>query len=127
MLLQVFALLIILSLEATFGLPLFFVYLAYRLFAHRNDLLILVVLFVIAFSLAIFYSLSWPLVSLLLLLFHVANSFASDSIGLKLLIFIIFNVSFFFLADLNINYFYLVQMTVFAWYFYRTNFKQYAR
>jgi len=119
-------LLIILSLESTIGLPIFFLYLSYSLISRRSDKFALLALIVIAFFLAIFYSLSWPLLTFLLLIFHLASKKFADKLFWESFIFVCLNLLIFKLGNLQLNYFYLVHLPVFFFYFYKSNFKKYA-
>lgn len=127
MILNIILLLIILSLESTIGLPVFFIFLSYKLISHRQERLQIVALFMMALLLAIFYSLSWSLLSLLIFVFHLVwqRSNVNQPL-LKLFGFLLLNLFIFFLANLQLNYFYLMHLPVFIIYFYKTSFKKYA-
>ncbi len=127
MILNSVLLLIILSIEATFGLPIFFIYLSYRLIARRQEKILIPALFAIALFLAIFYSLSWPLLTLLLLIFHSSwQKFAKDRIIWKLMSFGLLNLAIFILGKLQLNFFYFFHLLIFGFYFYKANLKHYA-
>ena len=127
MILNSVLLLIILSIEATFGLPIFFVYLSYRLIARRQGKILIPALFVIALLLAIFYSLSWPFLTLLLFLFNFSwQKFAKDKVFWKLISFIALNFIIFILAKIQLNFFYFFHLLIFGFYFYKANLKHYA-
>lgn len=111
---------LILSLEATVGLPLFAFYLSYRLISRRRAEFALPALLIIAFFLAIFYSVSWPLLALLLLIFHLM-----PSVTWQTLAFVLFNILLLRIANLRFNYFYLFHWSIFLLYVYQSNFKNY--
>jgi len=120
-------LLIILSIEATIGLPIFFIYLSYQVIARRQEKILIFSLFIMALFLAIFYSLSWPFLTLLLLFFHFFwQQFAKDKILWKLISFIFLNTMIFIFGKLHLNLFYLLHLLIFVYYFYKTNLKHYA-
>lgn len=125
MIIYIFLLVVVLSLEATIGLPIFFLYLSYRLISRRSDRYIFLSLFLMALLLAIFYSLSWPVVILLLLFFHILNQKLLGKPLFGLFLFIVLNLFIFKLANLQLNYFYLIQLPFFLFYFYKINFKKY--
>lgn len=120
------ALIIILSLEATLGLPIFFLYLSYNLISRRRNQSILFFLFLTSFVLAIFYAVSWPVLASLLIIFHYFSQKNHDKPLLNLLLFFIFNLSFFYLAKLQFSYFYLLHFLFFLFYLYRSKFRNYA-
>lgn len=119
-------LIIILSLEATVGLPVFFFYLSYKLISRRREQSTLFFLFIVALALAIFYTVSWPVLAFLLLVFHWLSQKNPDKPLLRLVFFFTFNFTFFYLAKLQLNYFYLLHFLAFLFYFYRTKLKNYA-
>ena len=119
-------LIIILSLEATIGLPIFFFYLSYQLISRRQEKSILFLLFILALALAIFYTVSWPVLALLLLIFHWLCQKMPDKPLLKFLFFVSFNLIFFHLANLHLNAFYFLHCLAFLFYFYRSKLKNYA-
>lgn len=117
---------LILGLESTIGLPLFTVYLAYRFFAARSNFFVLSAVFVISLFLALFYSLSWPMVTLFFLLLHFFSQRVAKNLPLSFSAFALFNLFIFLFARLQLNYFYVVHLSIFFWYFYIINFKKYA-
>ena len=119
-------LIIVLSLESVIGLPLFFLYLSYRLVNRRSNEFVLVALFVMAFLLAIFYSLSWPILALLLVLYFFFSQKFSGQKFLQICLFVLLNLSIFLMARIQFNYFYLTDLVAFLLYFYLANFKKYA-
>lgn len=119
-------LIIILSLEATVGLPVFFFYLSYKLISRRREQSTLFFLFIVALALAIFYTVSWPVLAFLLLVFHWLSQKNPDKPLLRLVFFFTFNFIFFYLAKLQLNYFYFLHFLAFLFYFYRTKLKNYA-
>ncbi len=127
MILYILLLLVILSIEATIGLPIFFIYLSYQLVARRQEKVTISALFVLALFLAIFYSLSWPFLTLLVLFFHFFwQRFAKDRIIWKLVSFGLLNLIIFILGKLQFNFFYFFHLLIFGYYFYKTNLKHYA-
>ena len=126
MVINILLLLIVLSLESTIGLPVFFLYLAYGLISRRSDKFILLALIITAFFLAIFYSFSWPLLAFFLLIFHLASQKFASNLFLELFLFICLNLLIFKIGQLQLNYFYLVHLPAFLFYFYKSNFKKYA-
>jgi len=127
MILNIILLLIVLSLESTIGLPIFFVYLTYRLISRRKEREQVIALFVMSLLLAIFYSISWPLLSLLVFIFHLAwQKFTNSKPFGKLLVFVLFNLLIFAFGRLQLNYFYIIHFLAFLFYFYKANFKNYA-
>lgn len=126
MILYLLLLFFILGLESTIGLPLFSIYLAYKFIVSRNNLFVLSAIFVISLFLALFYSLSWPILALVFLLFHFFNQKFAKNLLLGFLSFILFNLFIFIFAKLQLNYFYLLHLPIFLLYFYRVNFKKYA-
>jgi hypothetical protein len=126
MLIQIFLLLVTLSLEATIGLPLFFLYFTYRIINLSSDRFVLPGLWLMAFLLAIFYSLSWPVMGFLLLIFHLIWQAISSKPAAQLASFIALCFAIFYLADLQLNYFYLVHLGAFLLYFYKAKFRNYA-
>ena len=125
MIINIFFILVVLSLESTVALPIFSLYLFYNLIKRRSEKFILSSLFIASFFLAIFYSLSWPVLSLLLLIFHLIDQ-KFNLVLLRFFLFIVFNLLIFQMAKLQLNYFYLVQLPAFLIYFYKANFKKYA-
>ena len=126
MIINAIFLLIILSLESTIGLPVFFLYLSYSLISRRSDKFALLALIMTALFLAIFYSLSWPLLAFFLLIFHLISQKFANKIFLELFVFVCLNLLIFKLGNLQLNYFYLVHLPAFLFYFYKSNFKKYA-
>lgn len=127
MILNIFLLLIVLSVEATIGLPVFFIYLSYQLIIRRKEKIKISALFVISLLLAIFYSLSWPWIALLGFIFYLIwQELPETKIFWKLLSFVVFNLAIFILGRLQFNYFYFFHILGFAFYFYKANFKNYA-
>jgi len=127
MILHIILLLLVLSLEATIGLPIFFIYLSYKLISHRQEQFKILALFVISLLLAIFYSLSWPLLALLVFVFHLIwQNLISPNFLWKVLSFALFNLAIFVVGKLQFNYFYFIHIVIFAFYFYKTNLKHYA-
>ncbi len=119
-------LMVILSLEATVGLPIFFIYLAYSFLSRRHKNTILWYLFLLSLLLTVFYSISWSITSLLLLVFHFSNQELLAKPFLRLLILFLLNFLIFILANLHLNYFYLIHLPLFLFYFYKANFRNYA-
>lgn len=119
-------LIIILSLEATVGLPIFFLYISYKLINHRRNQSLIFLLFLIAFALAIFYTVSWPVIAGLLLILHYFAQRYHDKPLLNLLLFFIFNTIFFHLSKLQLNYFHFFHFLAFLFYVYKTKLKNYA-
>ncbi len=119
-------LIIVLSFESVIGLPLFFLYLSYKLVSRRSNEFVLVALFVMALLLAIFYSLSWPVLALLLVLHHLLSQKFSGQKLVQVGLFILLNSSIFLMARIQLNYFYLADLLAFLLYFYLANFKKYA-
>lgn len=119
-------LIIILSFESVVGLPLFFLYLSYKLISRRSNEFVLVALFVMALLLAIFYSLSWPILALMLVLYHLFSQKFSGQKLLQIGLFVLVNLSIFLMARIQLNYFYLANLLAFLLYFYFANFKKYA-
>lgn len=119
-------LLIVLSLESTIGLPIFFLYLSYSLISRRSDKFAVLALIVTALFLAIFYNLSWPLLAFFLLIFHILSRKFADKLFFASFLFVCLNLLIFKLGKLQLNYFYLVQLPIFIFYFYKNNFKKYA-
>jgi hypothetical protein len=119
-------LIIVLSFESVTGLPLFFLYLSYKLVSRRSNEFVLIALFVMALLLAIFYSLSWPVLALLLVLYHLLSQKFFGQKLLQVCLFILLNLSIFFMARIQLNYFYLADLVSFLLYFYLANFKKYA-
>jgi len=126
MLIYIFLLLIILSLEATIGLPIFFLYLSYNFISRRGQKFLLSALFVMAFVLSIFYSLSWPMMAFLLLFFHLFYQKLVGKIFWQFLLFCLLNLIIAKMANLQFNFFYLFHLPAFLFYFYKVNFKNYA-
>ncbi len=124
MLINILWLIILLSFEATLGLPLFFLYLASQLLDRHGERVALFGCFALGLLLSIFYGVSWPLVSVTLLVWYVAKTFLVDRHLWLLLLYVAWQASFFFLADLNWHYFYLVHVAVFTWYFFRKNLRK---
>ena len=119
-------LIIVLSFESVLGLPLFFLYLSYKLVKRRSNEFVLVALFVMALLLAIFYSLSWPVLALLLVSYHLLSQKYSGQKLLQVSLFVLLNLSIFLMARIQLNYFYLADLLAFLLYFYLANFKKYA-
>lgn len=126
MLIQLLFLLFILGLEASFGLPVFFLYLSYKLVNRRKINFILFFIFFTSFFLAIFYSISWPVLAFLFLIFLFFHQKLSEKPVLQSILFLLLNLIIFNMANLQLNYFYLFHLTVFVFYFYKANFKKYA-
>lgn len=127
MILNIALLLVLLSFESTIGLPIFFLYLSHRVINRYKAQEQVFGLFIMAFFLAIFYALSWSLLSLLIFVFHLIwHSLTKAKFFLKLLSFILLNLAIFLIGRLQLNYFYLIHLLAFAWYFYKTNLKNYA-
>ena len=126
MIINIFLLLLVLSLESAVGVPIFFLYLSYKLISRRSDKFILFALFLTAFLLAIFYSLSWPILIFMLLLFHISYQKLSGKPFIQFFLFLLLNLLIFKIANLQLNYFYLLHLPVFLIYFYKANFKNYA-
>lgn len=127
MIINVLLLSVLLSLEATVGLPVFFIYLAHKLISRRRTQELVFGLFIMAFFLAIFYSLSWPLMVLLLFIFHLVwEKLPANKFFGKLFSFVLLNLAIFILGRLQLNYFYLIHVLLFVLYFYKANFKHYA-
>jgi hypothetical protein len=125
MLINLIILLVILSLEATIGLPIFSLYLSYNLMSHCGNKFVLSMLFAMAFILSIFYSVSWPMMTLLLLIFHIYYQQTLKKPAAQILVFILLNLLIFKLAKLQFDYFYFVHWSAFLFYFYKTSFKNY--
>ena len=119
-------LVIVLSLESVIGLPLFFLYLSYKLVRRRSNEFVLVALFVMAILLAVFYSLSWPVLAFLLVLYHLLSQKFYGQKLVQVCLFVLLNLSIFFMARIQLNYFYLADLVAFLLYFYLANFKKYA-
>lgn len=127
MILNIVLLLILLSFESTIGLPIFFIHLSHKVISRYKVNKQVTGLFIMAFFLAIFYSLSWPLLALLVFTFHLIwQKLPRSKFFWKLLAFVLLNMLIFFLGNLQQNYFYLIHFLVFAWYFYKTQLKNYA-
>lgn len=127
MILNIILLLVLLSLESTVGLPIFFIYLSYKLVSRRSKQEQIFGLLIMAFCLAIFYSLPWPLMALLIFIFHFPwQNLSTKKFILKSLSLILLNLAIFLLGNLQLNYFYLIHFLVFALYFYKTKLKHYA-
>lgn len=127
MILNIILLLVLLSFESTIGLPIFFLYLSHKIISRRKTREQVFGIFIMAFFLAIFYSLSWPLLALLIFAFHLIwQKLPRTKFFWKLLSFILLNIFIFFLGNLQQNYFYLIHFLAFALYFYKTNLKNYA-
>ena len=126
MIINILLLLLVLSLEATIGIPIFFLHLSYKLISRRSDKFILFALFLTAFLLAIFYSLSWPILIFLLLVFHISYQELSGKPFFQFFLFLLLNLLIFKMANLQLNYFYLLHLPAFLIYFYKANFKNYA-
>lgn len=127
MILNIILILVLLSFESTVGLPIFFIYLSYKFINRRKAQEQVFGLFIMAFFLAIFYSLSWPLLALLIFVFHLIwQKLPRTKFLLKLLSFILLNLAIFLLGHLQLNYFYLIHFLAFILYFYKTNLKNYA-
>lgn len=126
MILYILLLLLILSLESVLGLPLFFLYLSHVYFERKSEKLRLVAILISALLLAIFYHVSWPVIAILLFVYYLLSQQFGKKILLSLLFFVLLNILFFLIAKLQFNYFYLVHLAVFAFYFYKTNFRKYA-
>jgi hypothetical protein len=127
MIFNILLLLIVLSLEATIGLPIFFIYLSYQLVIRRKEKIKISALFIISLLLAIFYSLSWPWLALLNFIFYLVwQEISETKLFWKLLSFFVLNLAIFILGKLQFNYFYFVHILIFVFYFYKANFKNYA-
>ena len=127
MILNIFLLLIVLSVEATLGLPVFFIYLSYQLIIRRKEKIQISALFVISLLLAIFYSLSWPWVALLSFIFYLVwKELPETKFFWKLFSFLVLNLAIFIFGKLQFNYFYFIHIFGFGFYFYKANFKNYA-
>lgn len=126
MLIYIFLLLVILSLEATIGLPVFFLYLSYNFISRRSQKFILSALFIMALLLAVFYSLSWPMMACLLLFFHLLYQKLAGQSVWQFGLFLLLNLIIVKMANLQFNFFYLLHLPVFLFYFYKVNFKKYA-
>ena len=117
MILNVVLLLILLSLEATLGLTIFFIYLSHRLISRRKTQEQILAVFVIALLLAIFYSLSWPLMATLVFVFYLLwQKLPTKTLFWQLFIFILLNLAIFALGRLQLNYFYLIHLFIFEVY-----------
>ncbi len=123
---KLFLLLLILGLESSFGLPLFFLYLSYSFIHKYSEKYLLLSVFVTSFLLAIFYSLSWPILAALLLFCFFIHKKIKEKIVWQLILFVLINAVIFILAELRFNYFYLFHLPVFMFYLYKANFKKYA-
>lgn len=119
-------LIIILSFESVVGLPLFFLYLSYRLVKRRSNEFVLIALFVISLLVAIFYSLSWPTLAFLLLFYHILSQKFLRQSFLQACLFVCLNILIFLMAKIHFNYFFLIDLVAFLFYFYLVNFKKYA-
>lgn len=127
MILNILLLLIILSVEATIGLPIFFIYLFHQLIIRFQEKTQILALFIISFLLAIFYSLSWPWIALLNFIFYLIwKEFPETKILGKLIGFFTLNLIIFIFGKLQFNYFYFIHFLGFVFYFYKANFKKYA-
>jgi len=126
MLTQIIWLLIILSFEATMGLPLFFMYLGDRFLGRLSERLSLFAVFGISLCLAIFYNLSWPIMSAILLVWYFLRTAFTKQTPIYIITFIILQISLFFLASLTWHYFYLLHLAFFIWYLVKFNFRKYA-
>jgi hypothetical protein len=118
--------LFILSLEATVALPVFFIYLVYQFLLRQRESVRILALFLISLSLAVFYSVSWPLITFLLVLYHLCYQKLFVNVFWQLLGLVCLQGLIFFIAHLQLNFFYLLQILLFAFYFYKTNLKRYA-
>lgn len=130
MILNLFFLILVLSLESTLALPVFFTYWSLSFFFRYQKTRQMFILFGFSLALAIFYNLSWPLLAAGLLIFHLFYSlwqkYSANNFLIKALFFTLILLTIFFLAKLHWHYFYLVQISGFLFYFYRSNFKGYA-
>jgi hypothetical protein len=128
MLIQILWLLIILSFEATLGLPLFFLHLSAAILLGRlSERAALMAVFGVSLLLAIFYNLSWPLTSALLLAWYFAKLVLVKQPLALLALFAILQLIFFFMASLSWHYFYLLHLAIFLWYFAKNNLRTYSR
>lgn len=127
MLIQILWLLIILSFEATLGLPVFFLYLSGRFFERFGERAALLANFGGGLFLALFYNLSWPLASALLFAWYFAKLALVKQPLVLLGLFIALQAILFFMANLTWHYFYLLQLAVFLWYFTKNNLRAYSK
>ena len=121
MLINILWLLIILSFEATLGLPLFFLYLSDRLLSRYSERVALFGYFAVSLLLAIFYGLSWPSLSAALLFWYLVKTFLSGRRIWLLLSYVLWQVGFFFMAALSWHYFYLIHILIFFCYLAKNN------
>ena len=119
-------LIVILSVEATVGLPLFFTYLFLNRLLHLSNRHLVWHLFAAALFLAVFYSMSWPILTLFLAVLYFILEQLGNKLWGQILVFFIFNLLFFYFAKLHLNYYYLLHLSLFGYFFYKTNFKKYA-
>lgn len=129
MLIQAFFLLALLSLEATVGLPWFFLYLLWRWQRQLSVNVSIVLQFAAGLLLAVFYGVSWPLVTLLLLLLHLGFNLVSGQrwqVVLRLVALLLWQLAFWWLADLSWSLWGLAQVVLFATYVIVSRVKNYA-
>jgi hypothetical protein len=123
-LLQVVLLFILLSFESTLSVPIFTLFIAFRLldkFNYRDEesfYLVLSFLFLIALAIALFYQLGVGVSLLLIIIYYFLRSLIADKIFIKnfqqwqllqLLLFAILQVIIFFLSNLDFNIFMSLQ------------------
>lgn len=127
MIIYLIFLLLVLSIEATLGLPIFFIYWSWRLSVRYQKPQQIFALFLISLLIALFYALSWPLLALILLILYFFWQKIPTTYWLtKFILVLLFFFAFFFLAHLHFTYFYLLHFLIFCLYFYRNNFRHYA-
>lgn len=126
MIINIIWLVILIGLESTIGLPLFFLYLADRFFGRYGEKWSLFGVFILALFLAVFYALSWPVLSTLLFVWYFIRLRLEGNYLWLFLLYISLQVIFYLTANLTWHYFYFLHFFAFTWFYFKTNLRKYA-
>lgn len=118
-------LLILLSLESSFLLPLFSSYLFWQRAQRFSVWQALLSLFIASVFLSSFYYLPLPITTSFLFLFYFLVK-DRKNVWLSVIFFLLFNLYIFFVGKLAFNIFYLIQIPAFIFLIYRKEFKNYG-